>query len=208
MRSDDPSASALRTGARRKRRKVGLLAASSLSSRAWIFGSAIDAYLDHLRVERALAANSVTSYATDLAKLAAFAEEQGSDRHRAARSGLVTRFLVELDKAACAPLRGAASSAMRGLLPISRARAAVAQPTPPRCLSPPRLGPAAPRVPHASMRSCASPFTLRTLRGPRGASRSSHALAHVRRGVAGQRALRAEAGRTSIDSAARLERAR
>lgn len=39
--------------------------------------SAVDAYLDHLRVERRLSANTVESYARDLAHLAAFADERG-----------------------------------------------------------------------------------------------------------------------------------
>ncbi len=39
--------------------------------------SAVDAYLDHLRVERRLASNTVESYARDLAQLAAFADTRG-----------------------------------------------------------------------------------------------------------------------------------
>jgi integrase/recombinase XerD len=62
----------------------------------------IDSYLDHLRVERALSANTLSAYATDLAKLARFAEERcaddaGSPRATTAASvldlGLVTAWL-------------------------------------------------------------------------------------------------------------------
>ena len=60
--------------------------------------SAVDAYLDHLRVERALAPNSITSYASDLAKLAAFAETQGVETTEGIDAVLVARFLVSLDR--------------------------------------------------------------------------------------------------------------
>ncbi|MEW5982872.1 MAG: site-specific tyrosine recombinase XerD [Acidobacteriota bacterium] len=40
-------------------------------------GEVIDAYLTHLQVERRLAANTIDSYARDLQRLAAFAEERG-----------------------------------------------------------------------------------------------------------------------------------
>jgi integrase/recombinase XerD len=60
--------------------------------------SAVDAYLDHLRVERALAPNSISSYASDLAKLAAFAEEQGVTAPEKLDPVIVTRFLVSLDR--------------------------------------------------------------------------------------------------------------
>lgn len=65
----------------------------------------IDAYLDHLRVERALSRNTLSAYATDLAKLARFAEERrgddaGSTRAATAASvldlGLVTAWLGTL----------------------------------------------------------------------------------------------------------------
>jgi integrase/recombinase XerD len=62
----------------------------------------IDSYLDHLRVERALSPNTLSAYATDLAKLARFADERcaddaGSPRATTAASvldlGLVTAWL-------------------------------------------------------------------------------------------------------------------
>ncbi|HEX6276110.1 MAG TPA: tyrosine recombinase [Polyangiaceae bacterium] len=59
-------------------------------------GSAIDAYLDHLRVERALSPNTTLAYATDLAKLARFAEDRGVDSAEQLDLGVVTAFLSEL----------------------------------------------------------------------------------------------------------------
>jgi integrase/recombinase XerD len=65
----------------------------------------IDTYLDHLRVERALSQNTVSAYATDLAKLARFAEERRGDDARAPQASkaasvldlsLVTAWLATL----------------------------------------------------------------------------------------------------------------
>jgi integrase/recombinase XerD len=50
--------------------------------------TAIDAYLDHLRVERRLAALSVESYSRDLAALARYAEAQGLAVERMTRQDL------------------------------------------------------------------------------------------------------------------------
>ena len=50
--------------------------------------SLIDAYLDHLRVERRLAPRTVESYARDLASLASYADRAGVSVERVDRSGL------------------------------------------------------------------------------------------------------------------------
>ena len=68
----------------------------------------IDRYLDHLRVERRLAANSVDSYARDLGRLAAFARREGC--------GLVALTRPQLE----AFVRGLIEE---GLAPRSAARA-------------------------------------------------------------------------------------
>jgi integrase/recombinase XerD len=102
--------------------------------------SAIDAYLDHLRVERALADNSVTAYATDLAGLAAFAEERGVTETEELDPVVVTRFLVSLDKAGLSARSAARRlSAMRGFFKfLVRERLSTSDPS--ELLSPPRLG--------------------------------------------------------------------
>jgi len=100
----------------------------------------VDAYLDHLRVERGLAANSVSSYATDLAKLASFAELQGVVETEKLDPVVVTRFLVWLDKAGLAARSAARHlSAVRGFCRfLVRERLAPADPT--AHITPPRLG--------------------------------------------------------------------
>jgi integrase/recombinase XerD len=102
--------------------------------------SAVDAYLDHLRVERALAPNTIASYASDLAKLAAFAEERGATTTDAIDAVVVTRFLVALDRGGL----GARSatrhlSAVRGFCRfLTRERLIPADPT--AEIATPRLG--------------------------------------------------------------------
>lgn len=78
--------------------------------------SAIDAYLDHLRVERGLQPNTVSSYAVDLAKLAAFAEHSGVADSGALDPVVLTRFFVALDRQGLGARSAARHlSAVRGL---------------------------------------------------------------------------------------------
>ena len=58
----------------------------------------MDAYLDHLRVERALAPRTVRAYAHDLARLLDHAESQGARRIEQLTPGLVASFLVRLGR--------------------------------------------------------------------------------------------------------------
>jgi integrase/recombinase XerD len=75
----------------------------------------LDAYLDHLRVERRLAANSVDSYARDLGRLAAFARAEGCPIERLTRAHLeaFVRGLVAQGLAPRSAARAVAST--RGL---------------------------------------------------------------------------------------------
>jgi integrase/recombinase XerD len=108
--------------------------------------SAVDAYLDHLRVERALAPNSISSYASDLAKLASFAEERGVTTTEAVDPVVMTQFLVSLDRSGL----GARSatrhlSAVRGFCRfLARERWIDADPT--AEIATPRLGRRLPTV--------------------------------------------------------------
>jgi integrase/recombinase XerD len=59
----------------------------------------VDAYLDHLRVERALSPRSVEAYARDLGKLCAHAEGRGVAAPAGLDGPLVDTYLVELGRA-------------------------------------------------------------------------------------------------------------
>ena len=85
-------------------------------------GSAIDAYLDHLRVERGLSANTLEAYACDLGKFARFAQDALSTPSRLTDGideldgGDVSTFLVELSKQGLSARSAARHlSAVRGL---------------------------------------------------------------------------------------------
>jgi integrase/recombinase XerD len=77
---------------------------------------AIDSYLDHLRVERALSKNTLAAYATDLAKLARFAEERAVTAAAGLDLGTVTGWLSELAREGLGARSAARHlSALRGL---------------------------------------------------------------------------------------------
>ncbi len=58
----------------------------------------VDAYLDHLRVERALAPRTLEAYARDLAKLLALCEASGIAAPSGLDGAMVSAYLVELGK--------------------------------------------------------------------------------------------------------------
>ncbi|MBI4705333.1 MAG: site-specific tyrosine recombinase XerD [Deltaproteobacteria bacterium] len=58
----------------------------------------VDAYLNHLRVERALAPNTVQAYGHDLARFLEFADAQGVRRAEDLKSAVVAGFLVQLGR--------------------------------------------------------------------------------------------------------------
>ena len=85
-------------------------------------GSAIDAYLDHLRVERGLSANTLEAYSRDLGKFARFAEEALRRPSRATHgldeldAGDVSAFMIKLSKQGLSARSSARHlSAVRGL---------------------------------------------------------------------------------------------
>jgi integrase/recombinase XerD len=76
----------------------------------------IDAFLDHLRVERALAENTIAAYARDLAKLGALAEAQGLERAADLGPTLISDYLVALGREGLGARSAARHlSAVRGL---------------------------------------------------------------------------------------------
>ncbi|HKQ68721.1 MAG TPA: site-specific tyrosine recombinase XerD [Polyangiaceae bacterium] len=102
--------------------------------------AAVDAYLDHLRVERALSPHSVSAYATDLNKLVGFAEERNVTGTEGLDPVVVTRFFVSLDESGLGARSAARHlSAVRGFCRfLVRERLVSADPS--ALLVPPRLG--------------------------------------------------------------------
>ncbi|MGC4094696.1 MAG: tyrosine recombinase [Polyangiaceae bacterium] len=79
--------------------------------------SLLDAYLSHLRVERALSPHTVAAYGRDLSKFVAFAAEHAVTAPQELDLGLVSSWLGSLAKAGLGPRSAARHlSAARGLM--------------------------------------------------------------------------------------------
>ncbi len=106
----------------------------------------IDAYLDHLRVERALSRATVEAYAKDLSKLVALAEEQGVDAAAGIDGPLVAAYLAALGHSGISARSAARHlSAVRGFAKfLLRERVLEADPT--ALVDRPKLGRKLPRV--------------------------------------------------------------
>ncbi|MEZ4302155.1 MAG: site-specific tyrosine recombinase XerD [Polyangiaceae bacterium] len=111
-------------------------------------GAWVDAYLSHLRVERALAANTVEAYAHDLAKLCEHAEAERGEHAdvTALDERLVSTYLVKLGEAGLGARSAARHlSAVRGFAKfLVRERALGADPC--ALIDRPRVGRRLPKV--------------------------------------------------------------
>jgi integrase/recombinase XerD len=77
----------------------------------------VDAYLSHLRVERALSPHTVAAYGRDLSKFLAFADEQGVSEPTELHLGIVSAWLGSLAKLGLGPRSAARHlSAARGFM--------------------------------------------------------------------------------------------
>ncbi len=108
--------------------------------------AAIDNYLDHLRVERGLAQNSIASYASDLAKFAELCELEQTGRTEDLTAALVSRFMVSLDRKGLGARSASRHlSALRGFCRfLLRERHMAEDPT--ALVSPAKLGRRLPKV--------------------------------------------------------------
>jgi integrase/recombinase XerD len=106
----------------------------------------VDAYLDHLRVERALAPRTLEAYAKDLAKLCEHAAEAGVTSPDAIDEPLVGTYLVRLGRAGLSARSSARHlSAVRGLLRfLVRERALASDPA--TLVDRPKVGRRLPKV--------------------------------------------------------------
>lgn len=106
----------------------------------------IDAYLDHLRVERALAKNTLEAYARDLGELAKLLEDRGVDDPKRVDGGHVLDFVIDASKRGKSARSSARQlSALRGFFKfLLRERAVETDPT--ELVERPKLARKLPRV--------------------------------------------------------------
>jgi integrase/recombinase XerD len=108
--------------------------------------AALDAYLQHLRVERALSPNTVMAYGRDLGKLLAHAEAQGATELEQLDLGLISSWIRELSRAGLGPRSSARHlSAARGLCKFLM-REGVLRADPTQLAARPRFGRKLPRA--------------------------------------------------------------
>jgi integrase/recombinase XerD len=106
----------------------------------------IDAYLDHLRVERALAKNSLEAYSRDLLRLAKHVGQEGILDPRAIDAGMIAELLVGNVRTGFGARSSARQlSALRGFFRfLVRERAVPSDPT--QLIDRPRLGRRLPKI--------------------------------------------------------------
>lgn len=130
--------------------------------------AALDFYLQHLRVERALSQNTVMAYGRDLGKLIAFAEAEGLQEVEQLDLGAVASFIREISKTGLGPRSTARHlSSVRGLCKFLM-REGVLRADPTELVPRPRFGRKLPRALGESemveLIEAPSPDSLRGLR--------------------------------------------
>ncbi|HEX9622276.1 MAG TPA: tyrosine-type recombinase/integrase, partial [Polyangiaceae bacterium] len=106
----------------------------------------LDAFLDHLRVERALSPNTLAAYSADLVKFVRFAERRGLSRGRDLDKQSVSDWLSELKRSGLGPRSaGRHLSALRSFVRFLVKEGELAD-DPTRLAARPRLGRRLPRT--------------------------------------------------------------
>jgi integrase/recombinase XerD len=148
--------------------KIRLVLSAGLSCGAVTLDGLVEAYLNHLRVERALSPRTLEAYGRDLNKLLGFAEEAGIDRAEAVDLGAISAWLSRLAEDGLGARSAARHlSAVRGLIKfLLREGILTADPT--ALSARPRFGRRLPRTLSEAdvLRLLEAPDT-RTLRGLR-----------------------------------------